>query len=210
MRLAIGGPTRDMVPASFATDFAHLFAYTREHGPWATVNDLFLGHTYIHGGREMVLEAAVKRGVSHLLWLDTDMSFPRWAAVQLFAHNLPLVGANYRTRRQGLEKFTAQRNREHVVTSAESHGLEEVDAVGFGCVLMRMDIVSRLHRPWFRHGLNEFGGDIGEDIMFCQAVKATGHSVHIDHDLSKELGHVGHYTYWTVEKQSALDVACAG
>lgn len=211
MRLAIGGPTRDIVPASFATDFAQLFAYTRERGPWATVDDLFLGHTYIHGGRELVLEAAVRRGFSHLLWLDTDMSFPRTAAIQLYAHDRPLVGCNYRTRRQGSEKFTAQQDDGTlIVTSEISKGLQEVGAVGFGCVLMRMDIVNRLHRPWFRHGLNEHGGDIGEDIMFCRAVRATGHQVYIDHDLSKEIGHVGTYTYWTVEKQSLDDVVCAG
>ena len=208
MRLAIGGPTRDMVPASFATDFAQLFAYTRERGPWATVDDLFLGHTYIHGGRELVLEAAVRRGFSHLLWLDTDMSVPRTAAVRLMAHDLPIVGCNYRSRRQGSSKFTAQQDDgTPVATTAQSTGLQEVGAVGFGCVLMRVDLVSRLHRPWFRHGLNDLGGDIGEDIMFCRSVRATGHPVHIDHDLSKEIGHVGTYTYWTLEEQSLADDA---
>lgn len=208
MRLAIGGPTRDMVPASFATDFAHLFAHTREQGPWATVDDLFLGHTYIHCGRELVLEAALKRGMSHLLWLDTDMSFPRDSALRLFAHGLPIVGANYLTRRQGSNKFTAQKDDGTPIETTEAlTGLEEVGAVGFGCVLMQLDIVKRLHRPWFMHALNKHGGDVGEDIVFCQHARAVGYSVFVDHDLSKEIGHVGTYTHWTVEKQSAVDVA---
>jgi hypothetical protein len=209
MRLGIGGPTRDMVPASFAMDFAQLFAYTRERGPWDTVADLFLGHTYIHCGRELVLEAAVKRGLTHLLWLDTDMTFPRQTALQLFAHDQPIVGCNYLSRRQGSGKFTAQQDDGTPVPTTEtSTGLESVGAVGFGCVLMRIDIVSRLHRPWFRHALNVQGGDVGEDIMFCRALREIGHTIYVDHDLSKEIGHVGTYTYWTAEKQSPVDVAC--
>ena len=53
MQLAIGGPTRDTVPATFAVDTAHLLAYTREMGPWGrnvTLN--FVASTYIHVGRE--------------------------------------------------------------------------------------------------------------------------------------------------------------
>lgn len=197
-----------MVPASFAADFAQLFAYTRERGPWDTVDDMFLGHTYIHCGRELVLEAAIRRGMTHLLWLDTDMSFPRTAAMQLMAHDVPVVGCNYLTRRQGSRKFTALREDGTTVETTErSTGLEAVGALGFGCLLMRVESVSRLHRPWFRHGLNEHLGDVGEDIMFCRALRDAGHTIYLDHDLSKELGHVGTYTYRTVAEQSLVDVA---
>ena len=210
-RLAIGGPTRDLVPASFATDFAQLFAHTRERGPWETVDDMFLGHTYIHCGRELVLEAAIRRGMTHLLWLDTDMSFPRTAALQLVAHGRPIVGCNYVSRRQGSGKFTAQRDDgTPIPTTERSTGLESVGAVGFGCVLMETDIVNRLHRPWFRHGLNVQGGDVGEDIMFCRALRESGHTIYIDHDLSKDIGHVGSHTYWAIEKQSLVNVASGG
>ena len=198
MRLAIGGPTRDHVPASFAVDAAELYAYTRELGPWGrNVSIGWVTSTYIHVGREWFLEAARKQGASHVLWLDTDMSFPRSAAVQLAAHDQPIVGCNYRVRQpSGL--FTAQReDRTRVETSERSTGLEAVDAIGFGVVLMRADIVADLSRPWFTHGLNEFGGDIGEDIMFCRALRAAGHQIYIDHDLSKEIGHVGTHTYRT-------------
>ena len=63
---------------------------------------------------------------------------------------------------------------------------------------MRTDIVDGLPRPWFTHGLNAEGGDIGEDIMFCRALRAAGHQIFIDHDVSKEVGHVGTYTYRTI------------
>lgn len=196
MHLAIGGPTRDTVPASFVTDFAHLFAYTRERGPWPTVTDLFLCHTYIHCGRELVLEAALKQGATHLLWLDSDMSFPRTTAVQLWMHQQAIVACNYLSRRQASGRWTAQRDDgTRIETHERSSGLEAVDIAGMGVFFLSTDVVADLARPWFRHGLNEFGGDVGEDVLFCRALRAAGHTIYLDHDLSKEIGHIGQHTY---------------
>jgi hypothetical protein len=80
-----------------------------------------------------------------------------------------------------------------------------VDVVGFGVVLMRTAIVNGWSQPWFRHGLNDQFGDVGEDVMFCRAVRAAGHAIYIDHDLSKEVGHIGQYTY-RPHHQAALTV----
>jgi hypothetical protein len=190
------------VPAAFAIAYARLFAYTRERGPWKDVEDLFLEHTYIHCGRELVLEAALKQGFSHLLWLDTDMTFPRTSAVQLAAHNQPIVGCNYSSRRQGAGLFTAHRADQRVQTHDYSTGLEAVEYCGMGTMLMRTDVVADLARPWFRHGLNEHGGDIGEDVGFCRALRAAGHTIYIDHDLSKEIGHIGQHTYRTLQHEA--------
>lgn len=195
MRLAIGGPTRDTVPASFAVDLAQLYAYTRERGPWTTVTVGFKAATYIHMGREYFLEDSIQQGAAHVLWLDTDMSFPRETAVLLAMHELPMVGCNYLTR-HGSNTWTARRDDgTRIATTPTSTGLEAVDAMGFGVVLMRTDLVVGFSRPRFRHGLNATEGDIGEDIMFCRAVRAAGHQIYIDHDLSKQVGHIGQYNY---------------
>ena len=82
-----------------------------------------------------------------------------------------------------------------IPTTSTSEGLEAVDAMGFGVVLMRTDLVVGFARPRFRHGLNARDGDIGEDIMFCRTVRAAGHSIYIDHDLSKGIGHIGQYNF---------------
>lgn len=197
MRLAIGGPTRDMVPASFAIDLLHLHEYTVKYGPWPTVTVGFIQSTYIHVGRELFLQAALKQGATHILWLDTDMAFPRTAALRLAAHDRPMVGVNYRVRQEsGL--FTAQGDDgTRIETTEDSHGLESVAGLGFGMVLMATEVLQGLPRPLFRHGLNLQNGDIGEDLMFCRTLRAAGHEIVIDHDLSKEISHVGLYAYRT-------------
>jgi len=203
-RLAIGGPTRDTVPAAFAVDLAQLYAYTIARGPWPTVTVGFLTSTYIHVGRELFLEASLKQGATHVLWLDTDMSFPREAAVLLAAHEQTVVGCNYVVRQpSGL--FTAQRDDgTRIPTTAATTGLEAVDAVGFGVLLMRVEHMRGLTRPWFRHGLNAQGGDIGEDIMCCRRIRQGGHQVYIDHDLSKRIGHIGQHTYRPIEEGAGV------
>jgi hypothetical protein len=202
MRLAIGGPTRDSVPAAFAVDVAQLYAYTRERGPWGSnVTVGFIASTYIHVGREHFLEAAIKQGATHVFWLDTDMTVPRETIVLLAMHEQPVVACNYRVR-QASGLFTAHRGDQRVFTTETSSGLEAVDYVGMGAMLMRADVVAGLGRPWFRHGLNEWGGDIGEDVMFCRALAAAGHTIYIDHDLSKEIGHIGQHTYRTLQSET--------
>jgi hypothetical protein len=204
MRLAIGGPTRDYVAASFAVDVARLYAYTQKRGPWSDVTIGFVQSTYIHVGREWFLEASIKQGATHVLWLDTDMTFPQETAILLAGHDVAIVGCNYVTRTGG-DVFTAQRvDGSRVATSVVSAGLESVDAMGFGVVLMRTDLVASLPRPWFRHGINRHGGDVGEDIMFCRALQEhAGVEILIDHDLSKEVGHIGQHTYRTIARETA-------
>jgi hypothetical protein len=204
MKLAIGGPTSDQVPAPVLADVAWLFAYTREMGPWGRdVSIGWLASTYIHVGRELYLQAMLAQDVTHILWLDTDMSVPRTTAVRLAAHDVPIVGCNYRTRRRLNGPFTAQReDGQRVPTLDTSTGLEAVAACGFGVLLMDVRILQGVPRPMFRHGLNLENGDIGEDVMWCRTLRAAGHTVYIDHDLSKEVGHIGQHTYGTIEREA--------
>lgn len=195
----IGGPARDTGPTAFAYDLAYLFAFTRAHGPWSDGVELdFMPATYVHVGREAVLERAITlHQATHLLWLDTDMRFPQDAAIRLAESQLPIVAVNC-VMRNTHRWFTAKRDGQSVETTADSTGLEPVDFVGFGCVLMRTDVVMGLPQPWFEHGRTAQGQDIGEDAMFCRKLLAAGHTIYIDHDVSKEIGHIGLYTYETL------------
>lgn len=194
MRLVIGGPTLASVPASFALDLAQLYSFTREHGPWSSVTMGFIQSTYVHVGREAVLVGAIERQATHVLWLDTDMAFPSDTAIRLARHNRSIVAANC-VMRHPRQMFTARRDGQPVETRPESSGLEAVDTVGPAVMLMRTDVVAGLPRPWFEHGRNEAGGDIGEDVMLCRKLKAAGQDIYIDHELSKEIGHIGQFTY---------------
>ncbi len=194
MRLVIGGPTRDTVPAAFALALADLSATTHQWNAAGRIWLRFVQATYVHVGRDAVLRAAWGCQATHVLWLDTDMTFPPDTAIRLAAHHRPVVAGNC-VMKTTPPLCTAQRHGQRIETRPDSMGLEVVDSVGLAVMLMHMDVVADLPRPWFRHGLTDAGDDIGEDIAFCQALRDAGHEILIDHDLSKEIGHVGQYTY---------------
>lgn len=205
MRLVIGGPARDTTPASFAQDLANLAMFTKEHGPWTWVQIDFQPATYVHVGRETVLRRALEMwNATQVLWLDTDMEFPADTALRLAQHHRSIVACNCVMRAERT-LFTARRHGQVVETMPESSGLALVDTVGPAVMLMRTDVVAGLDRPWFEHGRNAAGEDIGEDVMFCRKLRAAGQDIYIDHDLSKEIGHVGQHTY-RIPTHSAVTV----
>jgi hypothetical protein len=194
MRLVIGGPTLQLVPASFAFDLAQLYAYESRGPRWTSVTLGFAETTHVHLGREAVLAQALRCQATHMLWLDTDMAFPPDTALRLVRHDRPVVGCNCVTR-DPRRLCTAVRDGTRIATTAASTGLEAVDSVGLAVLLLRLDVVADLARPWFAWGSDAMGAAVGEDVGFCRALRAAGHQIWIDHDLSKEIGHVGQCTY---------------
>jgi hypothetical protein len=67
--------------------------------------------------------------------------------------------------------------------------LVEVDATGAGCIMYDMEVFRKLPYPWFRFLKNPDNGMvIGEDIGFCQDLKAAGYQIFVD--TSIQAGHL--------------------
>jgi len=195
-------PTHDVVPSMFMYDFANLCAYTAltlgaNNLAEMAVN---MNHgTYIHCMRQDLLDDAIRNKATHMLWVDTDMRFPKDALLRLLKHNVDIVGINYSNRRVPCD-FVAIKTEEPATkcwTTEKSTGLETVQYIGFGLVLMRMSVMNNLAPPpWFQNiydpKLNDW---CGEDAFFCRLLGDAGIDVYIDHDLSKDCGHMGMFKY---------------
>ena len=59
-----------------------------------------------------------------------------------------------------------------------------VDVVGFGSVLIKVEILEKLEKPWFMVMTGA-----GEDIHFCHQAKRAGFKIHMD--TATKLGHLG-------------------
>ena len=71
-----------------------------------------------------------------------------------------------------------------------------MDAVGFGCVLMKAEVPLALKGPCFENYFDVLNDRwVGEDVDFCNKVKDAGFNIYVDHDLSKEVAHVGKFAY---------------
>lgn len=223
-RVSICVPAHDQVATGFTADLARLVG-------WSTANLVSPGHleglqlnfltgTLIHTSRQRLAEAALEHAPDYILWIDSDMRFPADSLHRLLAHREQFVGINYSTR--GIPpdftaskkvRFNADQFRVPCVTSEESTGLEAVEAMGFGMVLIRYDVFAALpeprgeNRPWFWYDYcPDIDATVGEDVYFCRLAREAGFTPYVDHDLSKECKHVGTFEY-RVDHVTALQEA---
>jgi hypothetical protein len=78
----------------------------------------------------------------------------------------------------------------------DSTGLEEVESIGMGVMLISRKVFEKLSEPWFETPWRtDKRGYIGEDVFFCRKATAAGFKIYIDHDVSKEIGHIGTFEF---------------
>lgn len=190
-------PSGDQVSASFALDLAKLVGFVARTHREIDLVLLQVKGSILPQQRATLVQAALTAHATHVFWLDSDMRFPKDALVRLLAHDVPIVAANYPTRRPPIVPV-AQRNAEgHLFTTAHAKGLVPVDAVGMGCMLVQASVYHALPKPWFALGYSRSDdGYVGEDHYFCQQARAKGFSVAVDQALSQEVQHLGEMA-WT-------------
>lgn len=193
-------PSRDSVHATFANCLALMAAQ------WSVMN-VPQGHrlmlrqsqgTLIANQRQDLVIGSIKEGATHILFLDTDMRFPKDALDRLLAHDKPIVACNYATRRFPVKPvaFANDHDWEAIYTKPDSTGLQSVSAVGMGVMLIDVEVFKTMSLPYFAIGYSrKTDSFVGEDIYFCRMARQAGYEVLIDHDLSKEVAHIGTYDY---------------
>jgi hypothetical protein len=128
---------------------------------------------------------------THVLWLDDDHVFNPDLAVYLAAlGDLDMVSALYYGRAdQHLPVVYVKGNDtedeyKHYPLVMVPDALVEVDAVGFGALLMRRDVLDTVPEPYFTIDYRA-----GEDIAFCRHAKKCGVKIWLDGRY--KLGHIG-------------------
>jgi hypothetical protein len=162
--------------------------------------------TLIFDQREKLVEIALKEGADAILFIDSDMRFPRDMIQILLSRKADIVGVNATSRRQPVlpcalnlqmidnPKDDEPNHRWVKVDSRGKEGIEKVTAVGFGVVMIRKNVFEKIPRPWFDVGWGKWGV-IGEDVHFCAKAFDNGIETHVDHSLSKHIKHIGVYEY---------------
>lgn len=199
-KLAVLLPCRDIVHTSFSYDLARLTAYwSARHVPNGGSLHLFTSQgTLIADQRQNLIIEALNVSADYVLHLDTDMRFPKDIVDRLHAHGQDVVACNYSTRRMPCKPvaFADEFCRTHVYTKDNSTGLEEVYAVGMGAMLEKAEVYRKLALPFFSIGYSRVAHDFyGEDVFHCHRLREAGVKVFVDHDVSKEVRHIGTFEY---------------
>lgn len=206
MKVKIGVPARDTVMTGFAHSLAMLVGVSAANG--LEVNLTTSAGTLICDQRNNLAKATVEEGCDYLLFLDSDMRFPSDTLLRLLAHEQAIVTANYSTRRSPPEPVAFKRisTCEKLYTDPESEGLEACAANGLGVALIHRSVFEAMERPWFFIPyIPESDGHWGEDVWFCNQARKAGFETFVDHDLSREVKHIGLREYDYIDAWSVKD-----
>lgn len=197
-RVVVAMPVQDSVCAETAFCLANLIA-THVAATDDTVIPRYEEGTLLPAQRHALVAVAHKAGATHILFVDADMSFPPNALARLLAAECRVIGANCAKRSIPSGPTAANYVRGQkipVYSGPDAHGMERVDRVGTGFLLIDMAVFEEVSAPWFETPwVPERLGFMGEDVAFCWKLAEANIPVFIDHDLSKEIGHIGSFDY---------------
>lgn len=217
MRVAIVSPARDMCHTAFTHDLANMMAFTACNRPDIRMGNYLSLGTMIFDQRIKLAREAVADESDYLLWFDTDMRFPKDTLLRLLAHQRDIVAANYVTRQlppepvafkltddgrlwRRVPTFPDERDKEGNVVKKGSTGLEKVSGAPMGVMMTHAKVFKKLDENkdvpmfWFQYSVKNHTV-LGEDIYFCINAIRNGFDIWIDHDLSKEVKHVGMFEF---------------
>lgn len=176
------------------------YMISKYHGTGFDICLITIDGTIIPQSRIGIVQQALQMNATHVLWIDSDMTFPKTTMERLLSHRLPVVGANYSQRKRPC-KPTASNMDDNWIYDEGQAGLEEVKFFGHGVCLVETAVYEAMHQPWYMNAWIEradgSGHVMGEDVWFFRELKAQlDVDPVIDHDLSRQVSHIGkhHYT----------------
>lgn len=191
MKTLIAVPCMDQVDARFTSCLATL------EKPGEVTVATQIG-SLIYDSRNSLAKIALNSETDYVMWLDSDMVFKRDILKRLLEHaenGKDIVSGLYFRRQPPFSpvlfkelELVDELGRWENYDDYPRDSVFEIAGCGFGCVLMRTDILADValeFRKWF-NPVNGFG----EDLSFCIRAKSLGYKIWCDSSI--KLGHVGH------------------
>jgi choline kinase len=187
--LAICVPVRDTVHSAFAFCLAQLASNLTHNN--IRYQLFFEVGSLIADQRYRLVNTALERTATEILWLDSDMIFPADVYQKLSKWNHDVVACMYSTRTKPYRSTAFLSDNMQDTLTARS-GIHSVYAVGMGCMLTKTQVFKIVPQPWFNtrwdYQNNSFSG---EDIYFCDQLQNYNYQVFVDCDLSNQCSHIG-------------------
>lgn len=196
MKIAICIPSGDDWKADFGYDLAQMLLHTCAGRTGFAIGLENIRLSVLPTARNLLVKHALQNGVTHILMLDADMRFPPDTLIRLLSARKPIVAANC-VQRCFPSRATAWKDNRFVYTDDTKSGLEEVESIGTAVMLIDARVFEDIPPPafFFEPKPDDPLTFLGEDQYFCRKAREHGHGVWIDHDLSRDVGHVGTLAY---------------
>lgn len=155
----------------------------------------FLSGSLVYAAREQLCDKAIAGGYDYVLWLDSDMLFEPSLMEDLLACDKDIVSGLYFTRKFPIKPTIFKSikygmngigNEAEQYMNYPKHETFEIDACGFGAVLMKTKVLEDVVNKYHTAFTPVMG--YGEDIAFCIRAKDLGYKVWCNSDI--KLGHL--------------------
>ena len=194
-KILIAIPCMDSVPAQFANSLSLLTSYGIEG---VEISVQFNLGSLIYSSRNQLAGVAVSDDADLILWLDSDMVFNPDTLIRLLKDiddGADFVTGMYYRRTAPFTPTLFKSLEIDENHNAEFENYEdipeapfEVAGCGFGCVLMKTDLIRQVYKKFGR--LFSPIGEVGEDLSFCWRARQCGYTLMCDPSI--DLGHVAH------------------
>jgi len=181
-KLVIGLPTMGYVDWRFASSLMGLQLLQDTRVIWMV-------KTMINAARNNLVKQALSNpNYTHMLMIDDDMTFQQDFAKKLLDHDVDVVGGLAFKRREGYHPCV-YRKKDDIYVPMVPKIFQEVDVVGSGGILIKMEVFKKLKFPWFETFYDKKGQLWSVDFDFCIKAKKAGFKIFCDPDA--EMGHIG-------------------
>ncbi len=191
MKVLIAVPALDHVATDFCMSLTALVmkaAYDKKLSREVKLALHCCKSTIIPHARNLLVDAALECGATHIFFLDSDMCIPPDTLDRLIAHHVPIVGADYVKRVPPHPLCGNPMD----LSPPKPSGLKEMRSMPFGCILINMKVFATMERPYFSYHEGATEADtLSEDTGWCNEARRLGHTILCDIPLSKEVGHIG-------------------
>jgi len=183
-KLVIGIPSFGNVDWRFASSLMAL-----ELTPETRV--IWMVRAMIDTARNNLIQETLKDpSYTHLLMVDDDMTFESDLALKLLEHDVDIVGALAFKRRSDYQPCVYRLNRkDDQYYPILPEVFQEVDIVGTGGILIKLDVLKKLKFPWFETFYDKKGIHWSVDFDFCIKAKKAGFKIFVDPKVA--MGHIG-------------------
>ena len=194
-KILIAIPCMDQVPAPFAQSLA-MIRKGENHCAVA-----FQMGSLIYTSRNNLAKKAIEDDYDFVFWLDSDMVFQQDTLLRMLdvleKNNLDFLTGLYFRRVapfspvlfSKLEIFDNGNGCDWEEPEEVPAELTEVAGCGFGCVLMKTDVIFDVATRYGANMFNPFSG-LGEDLAFCWRARDCGYKIYCDPSIA--CGHVGY------------------
>lgn len=204
-RVFIAVPSGDMVQARFTASLVGLLAISLHHAEEMDL-EIYYGNqisSRITENRNTLVKMAEEKDATHILFIDSDMTFPAGALLELLTHDRDIIGATASKRREeDAGKAIGITLKPDDVVSNLGNRLVPMQLMGLPFTLIKMDVFKKLVKPYFAEPFDHNGDVVPEDNFFYINAFRAGFEILCDTALSMQMGHWGVKEY-KIEPQKA-------